>query len=684
MKNFKFLIAFAAMIILLFTYCSKDDVNDQNSETNSELVSISFDAVLKDFNTNRSLTKQNQLADIPECLDNVPSKVRVALKDSEGAWVSMANGDAGEFIEIPVIANDEGGWMTKESADLELPPGDYTLEYFAVLDTDNNVLWIAPRENDDYGPANFANFVSDALPIAIDLRAGVKKYIDVEVLCYDERMADEYGYLFFDFSQVDVITLCLFGNYCDVTGRHYPARFSVEAWIFSGDLADPKLGEPLTNGMLTNETGIYEDTEDAFARPLCIALPNSSDEDTYYIEIKLLGFEGVYTDPEVPVETLVITDTEILDLYNGESNTYYHFRIGCEETEECANDMDCDGIADDVDNCPMKANADQTDTDGDGVGDVCDNCVNIANADQVDADQDGIGDACEDLSTDDDGDGVPNDIDECPGTPSGTPVDIKGCESIQVPGRDVVVFNDANMFDDNAMEDPDNIRFVENLVTYTTTGSRNAGDVVWIDRGRSAACYSNGECDEDGWSKMEETITNTGLTVTSVFSNAGSLTNIPADVKVIFLVMPTLQYTVAEINAFKAFAAEGGRIIFVGEHSSFYFFIDVQNQFLLNMGAVLTNTGGLVDCGYTVIPQSSNRVHPIMAGITDLTIACASVIEIGVDDFALFYDTTNTKVLAGVAKIDTTPISELKASSIRFDNPVRNRNSKSTSSGIQP
>jgi hypothetical protein len=49
-----------------------------------------------------------------------------------------------------------------------------------------------------------------------------------------------------------------------------------------------------------------------------------------------------------------------------------------------------------------------------------------------------------------------------------------------------------------------------------------------------------------------------------------------------------------------------------------------------------------------------------MAGIEDLTIACASVIEPGDGDFALFYDTTNTLVLGGVAKIDTTPITELK------------------------
>ena len=426
MKNFKYLIAFVVMIIFLFTFCSKDEVNDSGNETKSELASISFDAVLNDFGTNHSMNKQNQLAEIPECRDNVPTKVRVAVMDSEGEWVSMADGDSGEFIEIPIISNGEGGWMTNESADLELFPGAYTLEYFAVLDEGNNVLWIAPRENDDYGPANYGEFVSDALPIDIDLRSGVKKYVDVEVLCYDERMADEYGYLFFDFADVDVITLCLFGNYCDENGRHYPARYNVEVWRYSGDMVSPKLGEPLTNGMLMNETGIYEETNDAYARPLCLALPNSSDEDSYYLEISLLSFDGVYTAPELPVETLVLTDNEVMELYNGETNSYYHFRIGCEDTDICANDMDCDEVLDAEDNCPTIANPDQADADGDGVGDVCDNCVNTSNADQADADQDGTGDACEEVSTDDDGDGVANDTDNCPDTANPDQADTDG------------------------------------------------------------------------------------------------------------------------------------------------------------------------------------------------------------------------------------------------------------------
>jgi len=75
-------------------------------------------------------------------------------------------------------------------------------------------------------------------------------------------------------------------------------------------------------------------------------------------------------------------------------------------------DTDSDGMADDIDNCPLISNPDQGDIDNDGIGDVCDNdsdndgvsdtednCPSIPNPDQKDADGDGIGDVCDDIVT---------------------------------------------------------------------------------------------------------------------------------------------------------------------------------------------------------------------------------------------------------------------------------------------
>jgi hypothetical protein len=72
-------------------------------------------------------------------------------------------------------------------------------------------------------------------------------------------------------------------------------------------------------------------------------------------------------------------------------------------------DLDSDGVGGVCDNCSSDANPDQSDQDGDGVGDVCDNCPGLWNA-QQDLDGDGLGDFCD---PDVDGDGVDDPVDNC-------------------------------------------------------------------------------------------------------------------------------------------------------------------------------------------------------------------------------------------------------------------------------
>jgi hypothetical protein len=106
-------------------------------------------------------------------------------------------------------------------------------------------------------------------------------------------------------------------------------------------------------------------------------------------------------------------------------------------------DIDNDGIADIIDNCPETANSDQADLDEDGIGDVCDddrdgdgvantedNCPDVSNSDQTDLDGDGVGDVCDD---DRDGDGMLNSLDTCPDSKPNIKVDINGCEVFDLP-----------------------------------------------------------------------------------------------------------------------------------------------------------------------------------------------------------------------------------------------------------
>ena len=99
-------------------------------------------------------------------------------------------------------------------------------------------------------------------------------------------------------------------------------------------------------------------------------------------------------------------------------------------------DQDADGITDAADNCPLVANANQTDVDGDGIGDLCDpdndndgvpnlqdNCPFTRNPDQLDTDGDGPGNACD---NDDDNDGVLDAADNCPVSVNPDQADLDG------------------------------------------------------------------------------------------------------------------------------------------------------------------------------------------------------------------------------------------------------------------
>jgi hypothetical protein len=74
-------------------------------------------------------------------------------------------------------------------------------------------------------------------------------------------------------------------------------------------------------------------------------------------------------------------------------------------------DADGDGHPDDLDNCPLEFNPDQTDLDFDFIGSECDNCPALQNDVQQDWDGDSAGDACD---PDDDNDGVPDEADCAP------------------------------------------------------------------------------------------------------------------------------------------------------------------------------------------------------------------------------------------------------------------------------
>lgn len=315
MKNLKTSLSFIAIIALLFTSCSKE--NDGLGNPDADKVTLTFGAIVNDLVTNRSSDKQST-GDIPECSSDTPAFVEVVVSQNGTNIV----GSISSPFQIDLVS---GQIFTEEVAELELVPGNYTLDHFTVHNSAGDIIWVAPKSNSE-----MAGFVESALPLNIDLNAGVKKYVDVSVLCFDNRDVNEYGYLFFDLDTNEAIKFCIFGNYCPPAegGRHYPASYSVNVW-YGTDAS----GTPLYTDV-QNQTGYY-DNGDYYAEPLCFALPDTAGEDDYYFEITLTSSDEYGNVEERVIRQGSINDLIVKSFFDGEDSLeYYHFREGCEGEDE--------------------------------------------------------------------------------------------------------------------------------------------------------------------------------------------------------------------------------------------------------------------------------------------------------------------------------------------------------------
>ncbi len=242
---------------------------------------------------------------------------------------------------------------------------------------------------------------------------------------------------------------------------------------------------------------------------------------------------------------------------------------------------------------------------------------------------------------------------------------IQGCARVVIStvpsaGADVVVFNDINFLADYDTV-PGNRRLIRNLVNFSNNLPRGRGTQVLHEYSHASLCLSTAECDQTDLAEMNNVIAGQGLGVV-VYDTISRLPSaIPPEIKALFIWTPQRAYDTLEINTLKAFAAEGGRIIFLGEREPYYGQLNidlVENRFFLEMGAQLTNVAADVAFGAPyVVHRAGIRSHQTTTGVDSLWFSAASIVVPGPNDFALVVDVLGQQaVLGGVAKIDLTPL----------------------------
>ncbi|SDR68828.1 hypothetical protein [Gramella sp. MAR_2010_147] len=410
MKKFKYYLAFFTLCALLMTGCSKDeptgvDINDPSSE---KLATLTIGASLNDI---LNLNRTHLIDDLPACSDDTPVLASIVLRPGDKDNTSNANDI---ILDIEIVAEDYNNdnvidYFTVYEEALKLPAGTYTLrQFFVYSDEDKDMedlIWIAPFDDGD-GEGTLSEFVENPLPLEFNLFDGEKRYVDVEVLCYDQRDVNEYGFVFFDILPRKIYNFCFFANYC-VGNRDYPANYSLELW-YGTNIENPESNTPLV-GPETNMVGYYNNdgeevdgpTDRPFARPLCIPIPEPGPNDTgAYLTYRLTleDWDGVYgsaagTDPIVGTlswaQILAVLDTnedgEITDADTANIE-YLHLFFncgeipdgggnGCDQTDPEAN-CDNDDLLNKCD--PSNPNFDGFDCDGDDIDNGAENdgCIN--------------------------------------------------------------------------------------------------------------------------------------------------------------------------------------------------------------------------------------------------------------------------------------------------------------------
>ncbi len=434
MKVLKRYMAFIAVFSLLFSSCTKEDNSLIDDPATENFAELSLGASLNDM-VNRAAIKQS----LPECSSDAPAYAHIELTHNMGTALEGT-------IEINVpILEDDGNYYTDYDEGLKIPVANsesntatVSLTSFLVYDGDpedagSTLIWATPTTASQYG-----NFVSQGLPFDFTIRAGSKKYVDVEVLCFDDRDVNLYGYQFFDLIPEVIYELCVFANYCNDAGRHFTANYSLEVTYIREGAEDMVLHE--TSNLPV--TGYDEDTEDYYADPFCFFIPAPQYEEgsaTPYIRLTatLLNWEGNYPDPVGvdPLEVDLSWDDISGHLNDDGTVDYEHIFFNCDSDEDPGNgngecdpqnpNEDCDGdtIPNGEDNCPAVENTNQADLDNDGIGDVCDPDIDgdgILNVDEVEGCVRNPDPLCGEQ------------VVECPSIPSSG-----DCERVYIAGTDV-------------------------------------------------------------------------------------------------------------------------------------------------------------------------------------------------------------------------------------------------------
>lgn len=185
---------------------------------------------------------------------------------------------------------------------IKLEPGTYEVTKFLLTAGIGGTIVMATPE----AGGEFAEYVTPTVPFDITVGAFVKTEIPIDVLCFVENKYTEFGFFWFNVTEIVVRQFCFFGDICAIDGPYGPSDFagSLYAGVQGGLQIDmPAIfkivvkkdgvevpNSPFSNVELVDGAWVYSTNS-----PLCVNYPDklrtSGEEFTF--ELWILVPDGI-------------------------------------------------------------------------------------------------------------------------------------------------------------------------------------------------------------------------------------------------------------------------------------------------------------------------------------------------------------------------------------------------------
>jgi len=225
------------LILLLALFVFSCTPQDQGEENTSLVIQFEAEGSRQAIN----LAAPNVLSSSARVDgEEIPFQIPVCTTDDIASVFidieSVDNPEVNKFVGqlVPEFFPQAGVWQIVID---DLPPGDYEVKEFFVLDSDDNLIFAVPHIGSKY-----AAFVNTVVNFAVSIVAGKKLIYPISVLCVEPGELPDFGVGVFSFDITSLFHIYFFANYCSDEG-HVKADIrgwtEVDGQFYPDEVVDP-------------------------------------------------------------------------------------------------------------------------------------------------------------------------------------------------------------------------------------------------------------------------------------------------------------------------------------------------------------------------------------------------------------------------------------------------------------